>query len=235
MTIILSIPIFILTLMSALAGPAPAGETIDLSTIRSIVITGDASAIEITTSAEEPYRASVSGRRSGWFSSWYSSWFYNSCNDRSRFGIEGTTLTIDVALSAWSDIADCAPHLSANIPAGVAVRIEQEAFSADLDGDFSSFATTTNAADITLNGHASAVDISGSAVRANLSYARVLRDEKVAITAQSLDAFVGFGKDVPVDYTVTAKASYVDSLVPSVPGSRPLVNIRGDFVRVRIR
>jgi hypothetical protein len=39
-----------------------------------------------------------------------------------------------------------------------------------------------------------------------LSYHTVRRDETIAIAAQSLDADLGFGKGMPVDYTVTAKA-----------------------------
>ncbi len=235
MTIILSIPLFFMTLLSSFADVKPIGEAFDISSIRTIVITGDASSIKITTKSDEPYRATTSGRRSGWFSSWYSSWFFNVCKDESSVQIDGATLTIDVAMSAWSDIADCSPEVSANVPPGSAVRIEQQAFMAKLKGDFASLGTSGNAADITLDGHASTVDISGAAVRANLTYDAVRRDEKIEIAAQSLDADLGFGKDVPVDYTVTAKASYIDSLVPSVPGARPLVNIRGDYVRARIR
>lgn len=235
MPIFLSIPLFFMTLISSFADVKPIGEAFDISSIRTIVIRGDASSIKVTTRSDEPYRATTSGRRRGWFSSWYSSWFFNACKDESSVQIDGATLTIDMAMSAWSDIADCAPELSANIPPGSAVRIEQQAFTARLNGDFASLGTSGQAADITLDGHASSVDISGAAVRANLTYNAVRRDETIEIAAQSLDAYLGFGKDVPVDYTVTAKASYIDSLVPSVPGARPLVNIRGDYVRARIR
>ncbi|MFA1672864.1 hypothetical protein ACDY97_08745 [Rhizobium mongolense] len=235
MSIVLSIPLFFMMLISSFADVRPLGETFDVSSIRTIVIIGDASSIKITTKSDEPYRAATSGRRSGWFSSWYSSWFFNICKDESRAEIDGATLTIDVAMSAWSDIADCSPEVSANVPPGSAVRIEQQVFVAKLDGDFASLGTSGKAADITLDGHASSVDISGAAVRATLTYDAVKHDEKIEIAAQSLDAYLGFGKDVPVDYTVTAKASYIDSLVPSVPGTRPLVNIKGDYVRARIR
>jgi hypothetical protein len=235
MSIVLSIPLFFMVLISSFADAGSLGETFDVSSIRRIVIIGDASSIKITTNSDEPYRAATSGRRSGWFSSWYSSWFFNICKDESRAEIHGATLTIDVAMSAWSDIADCSAEVSANVPPGSAVRIEQQVFVAKLNGDFASLGTSGKAADITLDGHASSVDISGAAVRANLTYDAVKHDEKIEIAAQSLDAYLRFGKDVPVDYTVTAKASYIDSLVPSVPGTRPLVNIKGDYVRARIR
>ncbi|APO76217.1 hypothetical protein AM571_CH03425 [Rhizobium etli 8C-3] len=235
MSIVLFIPLILTTLISGFAGAGPLGETFDVSSIRTIVIIGDASSIKITTKSDEPYRAATSGRRSGWFSSWYSSWFFNICKDESRAQVDGATLTIDVAMSAWSDIADCSTEVSANVPPGSAVRIEQQVFVAELNGAFASLGASGKAADITLEGHASSVDISGAAVRASLTYDIVKHDERIEICAQSLDADLGFGKDVPVDYTVTAKASYVDSLVPSVAGARPLVNIKADYVRARIR
>lgn len=235
MTIILSIPLFFMSLVSAFGGSNTPSEIFDITKIRSIVIQGDSSSIRITTDAGKPYEAVTSGRRSGWFSSWYSSWFFNACKDESRVRIDGTAMTIDVGVSAWSDIADCTPEVSANVPAGAAVSIDQHAFMARLDGNFSAFRTSGNAADITLNGHASEVDITGTAVRANLTYALITRDETIGIEAQSLDAYIGFGEHVPVDYTVMAKASLVDTLTPSVPGAKPQVTIRGDYVRARIR
>ncbi len=235
MSLILSIPLFFMTLLSAFGGSITPGETFDITAIRSIVIRGDSSSIRITTDAGRPYEAVTTGRRIGWFSSWYSNWFFNACKDESRVQIDGTSMTIDVAVSAWSDIGDCAPDVSANVPAGASVKIDQHAFMARLDGNFSSFRTSGNAADISLDGHASEVDISGTAVRANLTYASIARDEKIGIEATSLDATLGFGADVPVDYTVTAKASLVDAEKPSVPGAKPQVTIRGDYVRARIR
>lgn len=169
MSIVLSIPLFFMVLISSFADVRPLGETLDVSSIRTIVIIGDASSIKITTKSDEPDRAATSGRLSGWFSSWYSSWFFILCKDESRSEIDGATLTIDVAMSAWSDIADCSPEISANVPLGSAVRIEQEVFVAKLNGDFASLGTSGKAADITLDGHASSVDISGAAVRANLT------------------------------------------------------------------
>jgi hypothetical protein len=235
MAILLSIPLLFLTLLFAAADGDPAGRTLDIANVRSIVIKGDASSIRITTEPGKAYNVVTSGRRSGWFSSWYSSWFFNACKDESQVRIDGATLTIDAAMSAWSDIGDCSAEISANVPAGSGVAIEQQAFMARLAGNFSSLRSSGKAADITLDGYASTVDISGAAVRASLTYNQIRQDEKINIAAQALDAYLGFGSDVPVDYTVTAKASYVDSLVPSVPGARPLVNISGDYVHARIR
>ncbi len=88
---------------------------------------------------------------------------------------------------------------------------------------------------ITLDGHAGGIDIRADAVRASLDFDRVEADERVSIRARALDAYLGFGDSAPVDYKVTAKASWVDALKPSVPGAMPRVEIDGDFARVRIR
>ena len=74
MMIIITIPLLLFTLVSSYADGWRTGETIDVSAIRSIVITGDASSIRISANSDEPYRAETRGRRDGWFSRWYSSW-----------------------------------------------------------------------------------------------------------------------------------------------------------------
>ncbi|KQV66136.1 hypothetical protein [Rhizobium sp. Root1220] len=235
MTLILFIPAFLMTLVSAFADAPTPVKALDIAAVRTIVITGDASDVNISANAGEPYRAATNARRDGWFASWYSSWFFSSCRDRSRMRIDGTTLRVEVMRTPLLDLSDCTPEVSANALPGVAIRIDQQAVRAQLSGNFDSVGISGKAADVTLDGHASAVDILGAAVRVRLSYDQVKRDETVDIAAQSLDADLGFGNDVPVDYTVTAKASYVDSLAPSMPGAKPLVTIRGDYVRARIR
>ncbi|MDP9809917.1 hypothetical protein J2W42_002776 [Rhizobium tibeticum] len=235
MTLILFIPAFILTLACAFADVRTPGEALDISSVRSVVISGDASDIRLTTTNTEPYRANTSARRSGWFSSWYSSWFFNGCRDRSAMRIDRTVLKIEVMQTSWTDLSDCAPEVSANLLPGAIVRIDQQAVRARLDGDFASVAISSKAADITFDGHATGIDILGAAVRARLRYDTIRQDETVSINAQSLQADLDFGSGVPVDYSVIAKASYVDSLEASVQGARPRVSIKGDFVHARIR
>ena len=235
MTLILFIPAFILTLASAFAGPRMAGETLDISTVRSVVISGEASEVRLTADGAGPYKASTSARRDGWFSGFYSSWFFNGCRDRSAMRIDGAVLKIEVMQTAWADLSDCTPEISANVAPGTTVRIDQEALKAELDGDFANVAITSKAADVAFDGHAAGMDILGTAVRAHLRYNSIRQDETVNITAQSLQTDLTFGSGVPVDYSVIAKASYVDSLEPSVPGARPRVSIKGDYVHARIR
>ncbi len=207
----------------------------DLSGVRTVAISGDASSINITTRSDRPYGASLSGRRKGWFSSWYSSWYFADCRGNSEMRVDGSVLHIDIAASSWLDPSDCVIELNANVPTGAAIGIEQSAFTARLDGHFSDLAITAKAADISLDGHASGIDIRGEAVRASIVFDRVEADENIAIRARALDADLGFGGDIPVDYQVTAKASWVDARQPGVRGAKPRVEIDGDFVRVRIR
>lgn len=235
MAFFLFIPAFFMSLVAAFADTGSSGEALDISAVRTVVVSGDASDIRITTKAGEPYRAQTQGRRGGWFSSWYSSWFFNSCLDRSRMHVDGTTLRVEVMQTSWTDLSDCTLEVSANVPPGSAIRVDQQAVRAWFEGDFASLGISSKAADISLEGHASTVDILGAAVRAQLHYDGIRRDERIDIAAQSLEAELGFGRDVPVDYTVTAKASYVDSPGPSVPGAKPQVTIRGDYVHARLR
>ncbi|TCS00719.1 hypothetical protein [Rhizobium sp. BK418] len=53
------------------------------------------------------------------------------------------------------------------------------------------------------------------------------------ISTTAIPDLSGFGVNVPVDYRVAAKASWVDARQPSVPGIMPRVEIDGEFVRVR--
>ncbi len=235
MMIIITIPLLLLTLVSSYADGWRVGETLDVSAIRSVVITGDASSIRITTDAGEPYQAETRGRRDGWFSRWYSSWFFNGCEDQSRMRIDGTTLNIAVASTRWFDLSDCSPEVSANIPAGGSVEIDQQAVMARLEGDFARLGLTSKAADLTLSGHASTVKIDSAALRAHLVYDMLRDDETIDVTAHSVDSYLDFGKPVPVDYTVTANASLIDSARPSVAGAKPAVTIKAEYARTTIR
>ncbi len=233
MFILLVMPL--LLTVSALPDNVSATAIPDLPGVRAVAISGDASSINITTRNDQPYGASLGGRRKGWFASWYSSWYFADCRDNSDMWVDGTVLHIDINASSWLDPSDCVIELNANLPAGAAVRIDQSAFTARLNGRFSDLAIAGKAADITFGGHASGIDIRADAVRASLDFDRVEADEIVSIRARALDADLGFGSNVPVDYRVNAKASWVDARQPSVPGAKPRVEIDGDFVRVRIR
>lgn len=235
MMIIITIPLLLFTLVSSYADGWRMGETIDVSAIRSIVITGDASSIRISTNTDNPYRAETRGRREGWFSRWYSSWFFSGCEDQSRMTVNGPTLSIAVASGQWFNLSDCSSEVVANIPPGGSIQVNQQAVMARFEGEFEKLRLSSNAADVTLQGHASSVEINSDALRARLVYDKLDADETIDVRARSVDSYLDFGKDAPVDYTVTAAASLIDSARPSVTGAKPAVTIRAQFARTTIR
>jgi hypothetical protein len=113
--------------------------------------------------------------------------------------------------------------------------ILQAALQANMAGNFSTIAITSKAADVSLDGHASTVDLKGDALKVNLAFGSVRKDETIAITGKALDAALSFGQGVAISYSVTATASSVDSSLPNTAGTRPSVVIKGDFVRATIR
>ena len=221
----------------ALASPATgdAAKTLDLAGVTAIVITGEASSVKLTTSGAKPYQATIDGRREGWFAGWYSSWFANDCRTASDMKREDSTLRIDVAPSSWLDPSDCRVEINANIQPESSVSIDQAALQANMTGNFSTIAITGKAADVSLDGHASSIDLQGEALRVNLAYGSIRQDETIAIAGKALDATLTFGPQVPISYSVTASASFVDSSLANTAGAKPSVVIKGDFVRATIR
>lgn len=221
----------------ALASPASggAGKILDLTGVSAVVISGDASSVRLTASASAPYQATIGSRREGWYARWYSNWFANDCSLASDMTLEASTLRIDVAPSSWLDPSDCRVEISANIQPESSVSIDQVALQANMAGNFSTIAITSKAADVSLDGHASAIDLKGDALRANLAFGSVRHDENIAITGKALDAMLSFGQATAISYSVTATASFVDSTLPNTAGAKPSVVIKGDCVRATIR
>lgn len=218
--------------------PANAAEsakkTLDVSAITAISIIGDASSVHITT-GEAPYQASLGSRRSGWLTQWYSSWFFSDCRNAGEMRIEGTTLYVNVFAPSWIDLSDCVADISANVPKDSAVSIDHAALEANLAGEFGAVRIASKAADVSLDGRAESVDLKGEAVQARLDFANLRQDGTIDIDAKALDVYLGFGKGVPISYSVTAGAALVDSAVVNTPGAKPEVRIKGDFVRATIR
>lgn len=212
-----------------------AGKTLDLAGVSAVVISGEASSVRLTTSASAPYQATIGSRREGWFARWYSSWFANDCSLANDMKLEASTLRIDVAPSSWLDPSDCRVEISANIQPESSVSIDQAALQASMVGSFSTIAINSKAADVSLDGHASTVELKGDALRANLAFGSVRQDENIAITGKALDATLSFGQGVAVSYSVAATASFVDSTITNTAGAKPSVVIKGDFVRAIIR
>ncbi|MER8378487.1 hypothetical protein NKJ36_15740 [Mesorhizobium sp. M0142] len=221
----------------ALASPATgeASKTLDLVGVSAVVITGEASSVKLTTSSAAPYHATISGRREGWFASWYSSWFASDCRSASDMKLVASTLRIDVAPSSWLDPSDCVVEINANIQPESSVSIDQAALQANMAGNFSTIAIAGKAADVSLDGHASSIDLKGEALKVNLFYGSIRQDENIAIAGKALEATLSFGQQVPISYSVTALASFVDSSLPNTAGAKPSIVIKGDFVRATIR
>ncbi|WP_457582542.1 hypothetical protein [Ensifer canadensis] len=223
-------------LLLALASNAEtSARDIDITGVTAIVASGDASAIELTSNETLPFNASVESRRSGWFAPFYSSWFYSDCVSETRMRVEGSTLYIDVAAPSWPELDECKTELRANLKKGASVSIEQPAFQATLEGEFSSVAFKGKAAHVSIEGHVGQVRLDVDALRARLIYEETRQSETVEISGKALDIHLGFDAASFIDYQVTAMASWVDSSRTPIPGARPLVRIKGEMVRATIR
>lgn len=222
-------------LSASLDEGSPTEPALDLSAVTAIRITGDASAIDLTTRDGEPYTVTLGGKRSGWFAHWTSIWSNTDCRTESRMSVKDTTLFVDASTSSWLDTAACRVELRGNVREEVSVSIEQAASQVKLVGDFSAIALDNKAADVTLEGHAGSVQLKAAALRSHLNFKRTEANETVLIAAVSQDSYLSFAADTAISYSVEAKAAMVDSALPNAVGARPWVVLRGDYVRATIR
>jgi hypothetical protein len=213
----------------SLAGP------FDLSSVSAIRVEGSASDIRISTAASGPHVAELKGTRHGWGAIWHSGWFSDACPANGAMRIDGNTLIVDVGsrprLFDWSD---CTMELTAHLPSGAAVVVDQKAARTRLDGDFSVVDIRSDAGDVTVDGHADSLTIAGAALRARITYQRVMQNEAIAISGKMLDATLRFVQPTTISYLVEATASFVDSALPNTPGAKPSITIRGEMLRARI-
>ncbi|HCL66323.1 MAG TPA: hypothetical protein DIC56_16085 [Rhizobium sp.] len=213
----------------SLAGP------LDLSNVSKIRVEGAASDIAISTASEGPHVAELKGERHGWGAVWHSGWYSDACPAQGSMRIEGDTLTVDVGRAArFFDWSDCTMELTASLRPEAAVIIDQQAARTRLAGDFSVVDIRSDAGDVSLRGHAQAISISGAALRAKVTFERVMQNETIAISGKMLEATLKFLTPTPVSYLVEAVASYVDSALPNTPGAKPEITIRGEMVHTRI-
>jgi hypothetical protein len=231
LTVILLCYIQWLSASIAEAAEAP----LDTSGVTAVVITGTASSVTLGTAAAKPYQASLTNRRSGWFARWYSSWFFADCPMNASMRVDGATLYVDVPPAGFLDRSDCVTEIRANLQREVAVTINQAATDVHLSGDYAAVTLIAQAADLSLDGHATMINVSGEALRTRFIFQTVRQTETVNIKAKELDTYLGFGADTKIDYAVMAKASWVDSSLANTPDAKPKVTIKGDFVRATIR
>ena len=208
---------------------------LDISAITAVAINGEASSVDITTAPEKPYRASLARHRSGWFARWNSVWSYDDCSDSSRMRIDGSLLRIDVGMSSWFGMSDCRYDIRLNVPRDTAVAIHQQALSARLGGEFSAVTIDAKAADISMVGHAGTISVNSDALRLRMGLDKSGKPEAATISARMLEADLDFAAAPALSYTVTAKASFVDTARSSTPDAPVSLTITGEFVHATIR
>jgi len=219
----------------AASGSATEGPTLDLTGIRTVKITGDASWINVTTDGARPFLAQLGAARHRALFQWTSGWFGNDCTVASRMRVEDGTLIVETADSSWFGFSDCTPTIALNLAGGASISIEQRAAEVRVNGQFSDVSFKGHAADFTLNGHARNVALSAEAIKATLTFDHPEKTESVDLTSEALDATVEFGPGVPVDYRIDAKASMVNTQTVSTPGALPRVRVVGKFVQFTLR
>lgn len=210
-------------------------QRLDLMNVRSISISGDSSAIRIRASDDVVHEARMDGVRHGWFSDWSSGWFGSACPATGTMRVDGDTLYIHAEDATLFGFTNCSARIQVAVGKDVAVIIDQPAAQIRLNGDYSTVTLKVHAADLSFDGHANTMTLASNAMRSNLTFTRVERNEAVTIDCESLDAFVNFGGSSPLDYQVEAKASLIDATQPSVPGAMPRIRITSKFVRATIR
>ena len=230
--------IFLSVLLSALLAlsgcnnePSPATKSVATDDINLVRISGDASLIRLTTQDDQTMQAIMTAKPSGWLSGW----FYNDCKAKGDMVVTGQTLLITSRNSDWYDLSECSTDLQINLPRNASVMIDQPAFKADLQGQFSGLDIDTRAADIALSGSAQTVKIRGDAFRTRLQFDDTARPEQIDIAGRALDTSLQFPKGTAVSYRIHAKASMFDSKLPNTPDAKPEILISGDAVRTKIR
>ncbi len=234
----LSLYVSILLLFSTMTPVAAHAEnttSLNANNITAVEITGDASRLELSTKDTEPFSATTNSIATGWFSRWYSSWFSGSCESGTTMNLVDRTLSISVASTPWLSNSECEVSIRANVPKNTNIGIRQNALLAKLTGDFGAIHISSNAADVSLEGYASGLDVSGNAIKTDVRYERSNQDETIRLNSNALDAYFSFGADTPISYTVNAMASFIDSKRHNTPGAKPSLDIRGAFVRATIR
>ncbi|MGK9235026.1 hypothetical protein KXS07_25425 [Inquilinus limosus] len=193
-------------------------EPVDLTQVDAVVVTGGGLAVAATTDAGRPLTAVLE----------------QSEGCAATLRVEGRVLTVDVReqSSVWP--RECRPTLSVNLRPGADIALRPAAVSATLDGRFGAVAVRAQAAELTLTGRASTLDLSARALQATVRSTGPDPGRSIRIQADAADLDLGFRRGTPVSYQVDAKVSVVDSTLPASAGDRPLVSIKGDFVRARI-
>lgn len=227
--------ILLFTTLTPMAAKAETAAQLGMTAIKQVNITGESSRVDFTTSNTAAYAATITGTRTSWLASWYSNWFSNRCDTKTTTEIKDQTLTINVTETPLLSVSDCEVRIIVNLPKGADINIEQHALLAHFSGDYRSIRINGNAADFSLDGYVSKLDINGDAVRSDVRFDRSSNNETIHLDSHALDATFSFLKDTPISYAVDAKASFIDSKLANTPGAKPFIDIKGNYVRATIR
>ena len=211
--------------------PTAAQKSVETDDINFVKISGDASLIRLTTQDDEKRQSIMTAKSSGWLSGW----FYNDCKAKGDMVVTGQTLLITAKNSDWYDLSECSTSLQINLPRNANIMIDQPAFKADLQGQFSALNIETRAADIALSGSAQTVKIRGDAFRTRLQFHDIAQPQHIEIAGRALDTGLYFPKGTSVSYRINAKASLLDSKLPNTPDAKPEILISGEYARTEIR
>ncbi len=229
---LLSISLSAILTLSGCSNETSASEkSVTTEGIKSVTISGDASLIRLTTQDDQTMQAVMSAKPSGWLSGW----FYNECKASGDLVVTGQTLLIKARNNDWYNLSECSTYLQINLPRNASVTIDQPAFKADFQGQFSTLNIETRAADIALSGSAQTVKIRGDAFRTKLRYDDTAQAQLIDIAGRALDTSLHFPKGTAVSYRIHAKASMLDSKLPNTPEARFEILISGDYTHTEIR
>jgi hypothetical protein len=228
--------LFLDATVSAFVSEARASDPVDLSSVNRIEVRGAASRVSVRTDKTAPFEAQLKGTRSGWGALWRSSWFDDGCAMTGTLHVERGSLIVDTGAAPYDlDWDDCRLELKANLKPEAAVLIDQRASAIKLAGEFSVVDIASDAGDVDVEGHADAISLSGSALRARIAFDVVRKSETIRLMGKMMDATLIFPAGVAISYAVQSVASYIDSALPNAPGAKPEILIRGDMVRTTIR
>ena len=223
----LVVPLMIISSTAANA----AGQSIDLSNVKHIRITGDPGSVVVTTNAEEPFAGKVQHRRSGWVGQLSSIWNYDQCATESSMTVEDDTLTVVIVSS---ELSSCHATFTANVGKRSSVSIEQPAAQIDLKGVFKDISMHSAAADFKFSGEVQELALNGDALKAQIAFTAVHRDETIVLAYKFMDADMHFGDVDAISYRIDADASMVNSRYPHTQGVKPEIRVTAEKARINI-
>jgi hypothetical protein len=140
-----------------------------------------------------------------------------------------------VSPTSGTEFSDCEVSIEGNLPEGGNIDIDQAAAQITLDGKYSAVKINSKAADFKFKGHATNIIANSDAMRANIQFTTVEKDESIALNSKELDADIRFDQATAVSYRVDATASMIDSTLVNTLGSKPEISLKAEYARAKFR